>query len=148
MWRSRGIAPPILNLCCRWGRVVKFSPGERPSGSHWVGVWRAPWSVWMLWWKGKFPAPGGGQTTIARTSRPCSSLITDIIISTSFRTRLERVGWSSGYVLCVLYCNSGRFNVFGTSCSPSSSQSKSSRAPPSPTQPRPQLWRPYQEIIG
>jgi hypothetical protein len=49
------------------GWVVRFTtrplyPGERPSGTHWIGGWVGPKPVWTRWWGGKFPASGGTRT--------------------------------------------------------------------------------------
>jgi hypothetical protein len=38
---SGDIAPPIRNLSIRWSTSCtgRFTPGERASGTHWVGGW-------------------------------------------------------------------------------------------------------------
>jgi len=58
-WRYEGVgrrgdtAPLIHNLATRWMRVVsfrpgRFTPGERPSGTHWTGRWLSPEPVWAF----------------------------------------------------------------------------------------------------
>ena len=50
---SRGIAPRIINLCCRWRWVVstfrKFYPEEGVNDTRWILGWMDPERVWTFW---------------------------------------------------------------------------------------------------
>jgi len=66
-----GIAPRILNLGARWRWVVsftpgRFTPGERAPGTHWIGRWVGPESVWTLWQREKFSSPAQNRTAVAQ----------------------------------------------------------------------------------
>jgi hypothetical protein len=61
-WRSRGIAPRILDLSTRWEWMVSFTPrplyshGKAPS-THWIGSWVSPRAVLDVVVRRRIPNP-------------------------------------------------------------------------------------------
>jgi hypothetical protein len=60
-WGNGGITPPFLTTALNGGewsasRLCRFTPGERASGTHWIGGW-APAPGWTLWRKQKLARP-------------------------------------------------------------------------------------------
>jgi hypothetical protein len=65
------IAPPFLTSALDGGewsasRPRLFSPGERDSGTHWIG-WEGPRSGLDVVEKGKISSPAGNRTTAAQS---------------------------------------------------------------------------------
>jgi hypothetical protein len=60
----------ILNLGTRWGWVVsitprpRFTPGERTTGTHWIGGWVGPRAGLDAGLEEKTSAPAGDRTPI------------------------------------------------------------------------------------
>ena len=78
LWGRRGIAPFILNLCTRWGRVSSFNlrlpyHGERVSVPIKHEVDWASDPVCMLWTRERSVLLAANRKTIPRLSSACPS---------------------------------------------------------------------------
>jgi hypothetical protein len=75
VWGNGYIDPRILDLgtSCRWSasRLGQFTPGERASGTHWIGSWVGPRTGLEDMEKEKFLPPPGLK--LRPLGRPASS---------------------------------------------------------------------------
>ena len=114
VYRSRGIAPLILNLSTRWRRVVNCTsllPKKEPC-KHWMGDRAGTESVWMFWNREKPFAPAGIWTPhrSARSLVPVQTLLSRLSMC---KCRETVFGYDST-PKSHLYCASqliGYFNV-------------------------------------
>jgi hypothetical protein len=57
---QRRYSPTIIESGPRWRSVVRFTPGERAYGTHWIGRWMGPGTVLnaVEWKENLLPLPG------------------------------------------------------------------------------------------
>jgi hypothetical protein len=67
--------PRILDLGTSWS-PGRFNPEETASGTHWIGGWVGPESVWTTW-RGETSCPYRDSNCDLSTVHPVASRYTD-----------------------------------------------------------------------